>query len=84
MAELTPSAGLGESARIRMVAHMVLLTRVGRRGLINIVLIKLVGICVSACSINIFINILIIWRRGDGTAEVKLGEVCRELGTRQL
>ena len=41
-----------------MVAHVVLLTRVGRRGLVNIVLIKLVGICVSACSINIFINIV--------------------------
>ena len=65
-----------------MVADMVLLTRVGRRGLVDIVLIQLVGICVS--SINIFINILVIWGRGDGTAEVELGEVGRQLGTRQL
>ena len=68
-----------------MVSYVVLLTRVGRRGLVNIVLIKLVGIyCVSGRSINILINILVIWRRGDGTAEVKLREVCRKLGTRKL
>ena len=52
--------------------------------MVDIVLIKLVGICVSGRSINIFINILVIWGRGDGTAEVELGEVGRQLGTRQL
>ena len=65
-----------------MVSHVVLLTRVWRWGLVNIVLIQLVGFCMS--SINILVNIFIIWGRGDGTAEVKLGEVGRELGTRQL
>ena len=61
------------------------MTRIGRRRLVDIVLIELVGFCMSTGSFDILVNIFIIWRRwGYGTAEVKLGEVGRELGTRQL
>ena len=44
--------------------------------MVHIVLIKLTGLHVTASPFHILINILIIWGRGDGTAEVKLGEVC--------
>ena len=61
-----------------MVACVVLLRLawIRRRRLVYIVLIKLTGLDVPASPFHILINILIIWGRGDGTAEVKLGEVC--------
>ena len=61
-----------------MVARVVLLRLawIRRRRLVYIVLVKLTGLDVTASPFYILINILIIWGRGDGTAEVKLGEVC--------